>query len=316
VVLSNPPYQIEDEGHGASARPIYHEIVMYAIDQLKPQYLCMITPSRWMVGGKGLDDYRVRMLADKHLRLIQDFPGTFDVFTDIGGIAGGVSYFLWDASYTGLCSFNDVQRDIGEFDVAVRDNTSVQILRKVLGKHIGKFCDGIVLPRKPFGLATNFTDWVSENTPGAVRCYVPKKHGLVKWVDSNVFSDSHGVLGKWKVFTPRAGWGGNAYKGGAQTVISQIFVGEKLSVCLETYLVAGSFNTKKEAENYAGYMRTKFYRLILSLRTITQDTTRECFSWVPDLGNYTNPVTDQDLYDYFNLTKKEIEHIESTIKEI
>jgi site-specific DNA-methyltransferase (adenine-specific) len=319
VVLSNPPYQIKDGGAKASARPIYHEIVKHVIDYLKPQFVCMITPSRWMVGGKGLDDYRARMLNDKRIQLIVDFPGTFDVFADIGGIAGGVSFFLWNRDRDPkevLCSFNGIDRNIGDFDVLVRNNTSAQIIKKVLAKHTGTFCNAIVLPRKPFGLTTDFKGWVPEGTAGAVRCYIPKKDGLVKWIDSNVFTDSHGVLGKWKVYTPRAGWGGNAYKGGAQTVISQIFVGEKLSVCLETYLVAGSFNTKKEAENYAEYMRTKFYRFLLSLRTITQDTTRECFTWVPDLGNYANPVTDADLFAHFGLTKKEIDHINSTIKEI
>lgn len=65
----------------------------------------MITPSRWMAGGKGLDDYRARMLADKHIRLIYDYPSTCGVFGEVA-IAGGVSYFLWDRDYNGLCTFN------------------------------------------------------------------------------------------------------------------------------------------------------------------------------------------------------------------
>jgi hypothetical protein len=314
VVLSNPPYQIMDEGFGASAKPIYHEIVMYVIDHLKPQYVCMITPSRWMAGGKGLDDYRVRMLADKHLRLIQDYPGNTEVFETVS-VQGGVSYFLWDQSYTGDCEFNGVSRDIGEFDVVVRDNTSVQILRKVLAKHTGSFCNGLVLPRKPFGLATNFKDWI-EGKPGAVKCYCAKKDGFEKWVDSNVVNDPHGVQGKWKVLTAPVTYEGSSFAGGIRQLFTKIFIGEKGSVCIETYIVTGSFGTKKEAENYLGYMKTKFYRFLLSLRVISQHMTRECFSWVPDLGNYANPVTDEDLYAHFNLTRNEINHINSTIKEI
>jgi hypothetical protein len=314
VVISNPPYQVMDGGYGASAGPIYHEIVMYAIDTLQPQYVCMITPSRWMAGGKGLDSYRDRMLNDKHIRLIQDFPGTYDVFDNLGGISGGVSYFLWDRDYKGLCDFDGIQRDISEFDVLIRDNTAHQILKKVIAKHTGDFCNKKVLPRKPFGLPTNFKDWVPEGTPGAVKCYCPIKMGFEKWVSSEVLEDRHGVLAKWKVFTPSAGWGGNAYTGGPTPVISQIFVGGKMSACIETYIVTGAFSNKNEADNYAIYMRTKFYRFMLSLRVISQHINTQKFSWVPDMGDYSRTYSDADLYSHFGLSRKEIEHIDKTIK--
>jgi site-specific DNA-methyltransferase (adenine-specific) len=183
-----------------------------------------------------------------------------------------------------------------------------------MGLVMGNFCNKKVLPNKPFGLPTNFKDWVPEGTPGSVKCYVPKKHGFIKWVDNDKFTDLNGVLGKFNVFTASAGWGGNAYRGGPRTLISQIFIGDKLSICLETYIVTGSFNTKKEAENYMDYMKTKFFRFMLSLRVISQHINREKFSWVPDLGDYSHPYTDEDLYKKFNLTKREINHIEKSIK--
>jgi site-specific DNA-methyltransferase (adenine-specific) len=317
VVLSNPPYQIKDGGFGVSARPIYHEIVIYIIDSLKPQYVCMITPSRWMAGGKGLDDYRAKMLADKRIRLIQDFPGNTSVFETVS-IGGGVSYFFWDRDRDPkevLCSFNGIDRDIGEFDVLVRDNTSVQILKKVLAKHTGKtFCDKLVISRKPFGLATNFKEWQPAGTPGSVKCYCAKKDGFEKWVDANIVNDPHGVQGKWKVLTLPVTYEGSSFSGGKRQIFSKIFIAEKASVCIETYIVTGSFNTKKEADNYLEYMKTKFYRFMLSLRVISQHISKGCFAWVPDLGSYANLVTDEDLYAHFNLTKKEIEHINSTIK--
>jgi Eco57I restriction-modification methylase len=33
-----------------------------------------VTPSRWMAGGKGLDKYRGRMLSDRRMRSIVDYP--------------------------------------------------------------------------------------------------------------------------------------------------------------------------------------------------------------------------------------------------
>lgn len=315
VVFSNPPYQIADGGYKASARPIYHEIVCHAIDQLAPRYVCMITPSRWMIGGKGLNDYRARMLADRRVRMIQDFPGTNDVFSTVS-IAGGVSYFLWDRDYDGPCEFNGIPRYLDEFDIVVRDNMSISILKKVLKKHEGKpFCNSRVLPQKPFGLRTFFKDWVDEGTEGSVKCYAMKREQ--KWVSPDAFTDTHSVLKKHKICIARArsqGITDTEGRGDPSTVTAYTFHVKPNEICLETYLVAGAFGTKKEANNYDSYLRTKFYRFCLMQRLVSQDINKQKFSWVPDFQDYTVEYTDQDLYKHFGFTKREIDHIEKTIK--
>jgi len=307
VVFSNPPYQVMDEGHGASAGPIYNKIIEYVIDVLQPHYISMITPSRWMAGGKGLNVFRARMLQDKRLKLIQDFPATHDVFKNVI-IKGGVSYFLWDKDYEGLCEFNGHERNISEFNIIVRDTTAHQILKKVLSKAL-LFCDERVLPSPPFGLNTNFKEWVIEGTQGAVKCYSRGK--VVNW--TNEVLDPNKVLALWKVCTSK---GINPNSEGRFEVYNQLFIAEPVSICTQTYIITGSFKTKKEAENYAAYMRTRFYRFMLSLRVVSQDLYKSKFSWVPDLQNYSKAWTDQELYQHFGLTKKEVAHIETSIKSL
>lgn len=313
VVFSNPPYQMMDGGGtGASSITIYSEIVMHTIDKLNPRYLCMITPSRWMAGGKGLDDYRARMLADKHIKVIADFPGEKDVFPNVS-IKGGVSYFLRDRDYDGPCDFNGSMRNLNEFDVLVRDSTSCQILRKVLGKSI-RFCNDLVLPRKPFGVDANFSKWSPEGTAKAVKCISTGK--AFNLIAPQYYNDNNNVMHLWKVIISKATMEGSTFSGTVRQHLMSFMILTPTQICTETYLVAGAFNTKREAECYTAYMKTKFYRYMLSLRLISQNISMDKFSWVPDLGEYSHIYTDQDLYTHFGLTKKEIEHIEKSIKAI
>lgn len=108
VVIGNPPYQLDDGGFGASATPIYHKFVEQAI-AIEPRFLCMVIPSRWFVGGKGLDAFRGNMLNSKHLRAIVDFIVEKDAFPGIN-LNGGVNYFLWEHDYVGDCAVTTIER--------------------------------------------------------------------------------------------------------------------------------------------------------------------------------------------------------------
>lgn len=164
VIIGNPPYQLDDGGAGASAKPIYQLFVEQA-KKLNPNYLIMITPSRWFTGGKGLDEFRDNMLNDKRIKQIHDFPNAQDCFDGIK-LEGGVSYFLWDKNYQGDCEIFNYEngecvsytrRPLKEqgIDVFIRYNKAVNILNKVKSFNEKTF-DNLVSSRKPFGLASNF----------------------------------------------------------------------------------------------------------------------------------------------------------------
>ena len=97
AVVGNPPYQEMDGGAQASASPIYHHFVETA-KKLNPTFISFIMPTRWYVGGKGLNSFRKEMLNDVHLKELFDHLTPEDIFPNTN-IRGGVCYFLWDKNY-------------------------------------------------------------------------------------------------------------------------------------------------------------------------------------------------------------------------
>lgn len=138
IIIGNPPYQLSDGGAGASAIPIYQQFVQQAI-ALKPKYISMIIQSRWMTGGKRLDDFRTNMISDKHIRVLNDFPDCKMCFPN-NEIKGGVCFFLWNRDEEGMCDIyqhigNKVIKSTrflkeGDTDVFIRDSRLVSIYKK------------------------------------------------------------------------------------------------------------------------------------------------------------------------------------------
>ena len=124
-------------------------------------------------------------------------------------------------------------------------------------------------------------------------------------------------LDEWKVFlsSTASEHGGQADKNGMRRVFSRIMVGGPGTACTETYLVAGRFATQHEAENFSTYLRTRFVRFLVSLRTNTQHLYNERFAFVPDLP-MDRIWTDDDLYREFNISESSQLFIESMIRPI
>ena len=170
VIIGNPPYQLGQSGGeavGGFAMPIYQEFVK-AAKSLDPRFVVMVTPSRWFAGGRGLDEYRSEMLADKRIRALVDFPDAAEAFPGTQ-IKGGVSYFLWDNSWNDTCEVTTIHggeptspplmRFLGAYDVVVRRNEAVPILEKVLKVNAKDGFGNLaakVSPIQPFSLRTNF----------------------------------------------------------------------------------------------------------------------------------------------------------------
>ncbi len=320
VIIGNPPYQLSDGGHSRSASTIYHLFVENA-KRLNPKYLSMITPSRWFVGGKGLDQYRKDMLSDRRLKKIVDYETSSEVFRG-PDIAGGVNYFLWDRDHNGKCEIVNIRKDkefsttryLDEFNVMIRDNKAIKIIKKIKDLKINndKRLSDVVSPRKVFNLSTNYSPKNS-----GIPCWFIQKIGK-KFANKSDITDSKNLLNKWKFLVPKAPIAGQTdfskpvgfyYNG--NTIIAK--PGE---CCTESLIVAGAFNTEKETKSFKSYLFTKIARFLLLQSVISQDVTRKNFMFVPDLGSYDRTYDDKYLINKWNISDKEWEYIDSRITKI
>jgi site-specific DNA-methyltransferase (adenine-specific) len=322
VVIGNPPYQIAADEAGQNVLPIYNLFIEQA-KKLEPRFITMVTPSRWMAGGKYLDEFRSTMLGDRRVSAIVDYHNAADMFPSVG-INGGINYFLWDSSHDGDCAVTTVrggieigphERDLNEFDVFIRDIRAVGILRKVLASSEPSFSN-LVSPRDPFGpaLSSNFKDYHAVPRMGDLQIHLnlgTKRE--TAWASSAYVTKSHHLVDAWKVLIPKAGSGREREKSGVDLVLSPPLIAAPQSVCTLTYVVAGPLATKEEAESVYTYLRTRFVRFLISLRKISQDAPRGVYGFVPQQDWNLN-WTDQALYQKYGITNEEIEFIESMIR--
>ena len=314
VIIGNPPYQLDDGGHGQSAAPIYQLFVEKALE-LDPHFAVFVTPSRWMAGGKGLHKYRERMLADRRLRAVVDYPKLYEGFPGVK-IRGGISYFLWDREHDGPCTMQTIwdgeptgpaeARFLDEFDVLVRRNEAVPILKKVMSKS-ERTLDQRVSTGKPFGLRTFFHGNAKPiGLDDPIKLFGSQK---VTWIERGSLSTNADLIDRWKVLM-------TAVQGTSAAVetkfLSKPIIAEPGTACTETYLVAGHFGTEAEAKNYARYLCSRFVRFLVSLRKATQHATRDVYSFVPDLPLDT-VWTDERLYERYDFSEEEIAFIESQV---
>ena len=326
AIVGNPPYQVMDGGGaGYSALPVYQDFVNIS-RVINPQFMSLIIPARWYAGGKGLDNFRDTMLQDRRINLLFDFTESKDCFPS-ADIAGGICYFLWNRKYKGKCIVTSVSnnernsnlRDLGEFSTFIRQSEAISIVHKIIDETIITL-DNIVYSRKPFGLDNNF---VGKQKPYDHCITVYGSQGI-SYADKDVVSQNTELIDNWKVIASKASaQGGRADKDGKRKVIPKIEVLTPNVVCTESYLLLSSFNNEDSANNLCKYVKSKFFRFLLSLKVITQNISKDCFRFVP-LQDFTSKSDidwsrsigeiDAQLYEKYGLERDEIDFIERMIK--
>lgn len=304
IIVGNPPYQEMTDGHGAQARALYNKFSEKAF-AISSSTL-FVTPSRWFAGGMGLGDFREKMLNSKKIKLIRHFPEDFrrngeKIFGNNVEIKGGVSYFLQDNNYSGPCVYNGSMVDLSKYDILIQDSRLAGIVDKV--KNLPSLAE-LAKSRSYFGISTNEKALADTQTPADIICYTSKKNGYQKYIAKSRINKKYDYYKVLVTAAAHGGWSG----------VSNVVVASQDEVCNFAYMHF-SVESKAAAESLASFLRTRLANVLVSCRKPTQDLKPSTFNWVPLLP-LNRTWDDASVYDYLDLTEKEIALIEKTATEI
>ena len=335
AIVGNPPYQLVGGSGGTNDSPIYQYFCQVA-KKITPQYISLIIPSRWFAAGRDnlLGDFRKQMLNDGNVRKLVTFDDSKVLFSNVE-IKGGCCYYIEDLNYKGDCEYTLVESEsiqterisLNAFDVLIRHPRLAKIVKKIMDIIKDAPCvDSIISSDTPFGIPTKPTNNAKTQftlTPHRIDdnsvalYYVEDLKRCIAYVDRHSIKKNYQDIDKPKAFIPEAGGSGNDTK-----VLGNPEYAPANSICSQSYLYA-AFSSDEEAINFTKYIRTRFLRVLVSAKKITQHATNRVYSYVP-IQDFTNqsdidwnrpiPEIDQQLYAKYNLSEDEIAFIEKMIK--
>ena len=134
-----------------------------------------------------------------------------------------------------------------------------------------------------------------------------RKEGI-GYVALDSVNENTELVDKYKILIPKA-WGTG--KEGKDWL--NPFIVSPPSVCTETYLVVGGYDSDTQAKNVVTYMQTKFFHVLVSLLKISQNAAKGVYQLVPQ-QDFSKEWSDEELYKKYDFSPEEIAYIEATYK--
>ncbi len=335
AIIGNPPYQDRGGSGGTNDASIYQDFCQFSFE-VNPRFTSMVIPSRWFTGGREnlVGNFRQTMLTSNHTSRLIAFSNAKDLFPD-AEIKGGCCYFIYSPAYSGECNYSLIRdgkvfsnnRNLGEFDVLIREPQLAVIVSKVLSK-ADSTIEGLISADTPFGIPTNPDQ--SSKTPFAIYNKSSKDHDTLlhlirkngrctAFVSRKDIKKNIQDIDKPKVLIPGAYGAGESFP---HQILGQPIFSTSNSVCSQSYLYS-AFDTESEAENFLKYIQTRFLRVLVSASKVSQHAMSKVYRFVPkqdfsaesdiDWSTSVDEI-DAQLYAKYNLSDEEITFVESMIK--
>lgn len=337
AIVGNPPYQetiSTNDANRSLSKQLFPEFIKLTI-KLNPKYSSLITPSRWFTGEAQDGSFislRKFIKEHNHFVSIYNYSKASNVFDNVW-IAGGVNYYVFDRDYSGKVDFytcNNIEkkkqtRDLFEegLDIVISSGENYAILQKVRKESFVSLTT-ITKGRDAFGITGKNAKNVSEANffDGAyeLRC----AHEEIRYVKKDIITKNIDIADKWKVFISKGNGGAGTLGDEKQVaILGKPYLGKAKSVCTDSLIPIGCFDTEAEALNLQKYIKTKFLRYIVGILKVSQNVSQNVYQFVP-LQDFTDKSDidwsksvseiDQKLYEKYNLSDEEITFIKSKIK--
>ena len=298
----------------------------------------LIHPARFLFNaGSTPKVWNEKMLNDEHFKVLKYEPNSTAVFPNTD-IKGGVAVTYHD----GFKAFGP----IGTFTAFSELNG---IVKKARAVNENKSIASIIYTQVKFDLDTLYADYPEyENILGSrgkdrrfrnnifekVNLFTDERKGeddlrilgilknkrTWKYIPRKYVDMSHKNLKMWKVLVPRANG-----SGALGEVLSTPLIGKPLIGYTQSFIGIGSFHTEFEANALLQYVKSKFARTLLGVLKITQDNDSGVWTMIP-LQDFTSSSDidwsksvheiDLQLYRKYGLDEREINFIESHVKEM
>lgn len=337
-IIGNPPYQDETIGENKTYAPPIYNLFM---DEAYKIADCveLIHPARFLFNaGSTPKAWNEKMLNDEHLKVLYYKANSSEVFanTDIkGGVAityrdskqnfGAIEHFIvFDelrgiankvnaTAHQSLSSIIYASESYRFTDLMHKENPNIEGLLSKGHKYdfktsvLENLDNAIFFSKKP-----NDGDYVQ--ILGLV-----KGNRTAKWIKKEYVKAPDNFTA-YKVFVPAANG-----SGALGEVLSTPLIGQPLIGHTQTFISIGNFQTSVEAENLLKYIKSKFCRVMLGILKITQHNPAPKWRYVPlqDFStisdiDWTQSISeiDRQLYAKYSLDEKEIEFIETHVKEM
>ena len=282
AVIGNPPFSTDPTK--PTSKPLFNKFIEKYINE---KILLFVVPSRWFVGGKGLDKFRDFMLQRKDIVSIHHEDDATKWFGNNVDIKGGVNYFLKDVEYNNNCLlFNGESYDLSKYDCIIKPK-----YHKMIDIVMNKDSLSNLYMGRCFGIETNDTDRFKDN--GNIKCYVSLKQSKdrCKYIDEYEFNEKNTF---WKVMTPEAAF--KAFSGFGEKII-----GKPNEVHTGSY-ISFRANNEEEAKSLLSYLNTKFANHMLSVRKISQHINGDVCKWIP-LVPFDRIWNDDKICEHFGIEK-------------
>lgn len=335
-IIGNPPYQDDSVGDQKNfASPVYN-IFMDAVYQIADK-VELIHPARFLFNaGATPTEWNKKILNDPHFKILYYEQDSSKIFphTDI---KGGI-----------VVSYHDSNKNFGGIKIFTPYSELNSILNKVTNFKTFKPISHIIHNRGLY----RFSDYIYNTYPEEMKVFSDSRIGassfqrlpklfieetpiddekyilflgllnakrVYRWFNTKFFNPVKNLY-NYKVLIPAASGAGVFGE-----ILTAPLIGEPKIAHTETFLSVGDFVTKNEAESCLKYIKSKLCRAMLGILKITQHLSSEKWEYVP-LQDFTSnsdidwsksiPEIDRQLYAKYSLDEKEIEFIETHVKEM